>query len=93
MTLRQTLAHHASQLTLQPPWYVRLLGAAFLVGDIAMWLGEASPTSVLELGKHGLILAIGMAFFWPEGLRLVVNTARRFPLFDRRSSPRPPSGS
>ena len=73
------------RVTLRPPWFVRALGAAIIGADVWMWLAEHSPVETLELAKHGILLAVGLACFWPEGLILVANTARRLPFLNRRS--------
>lgn len=73
-----------------PPWYVRVFGMALLAVDAWWWLGESAPTTLLELAKHGILLAIGLACFAPEALILVINMSRRLPFFDRRKSLRPP---
>jgi hypothetical protein len=71
-----------------PPWYVRVFGVFAIASDGYVWLGESTPSSVLELVKHSIWLAIGLACFYPEGLLLVVNVARRLPFWDRRTRPR-----
>lgn len=77
-------------MTVSPPWFVRLFGVLLLAGDAYWWLSESHPTTIMELAKHGLLLAIGLACFYPEGLVLVSSTARRLPFLNRRSAPREP---
>lgn len=76
-------------VTTNSPWYVRIFGMSLLTVDTWWWLGESSPTTILELAKHGMLLAIGLACFAPRVLILVINSARRLPFFDRRSEKRP----
>lgn len=75
-----------------PPWYVRVFGVLVLSADVYWWLREATPSEwlkiLIELAKHGLLLAIGLACFYPEGLILVHNIIRRLPFFNRRTKPR-----
>lgn len=82
--------HRLRAIAHEPPWFVRALGGVIIIGDAYLWLSEHSPTTVLELGKHGILLAVGLACFYPEGLKQVGNVARRLPWFDRRSVPRDP---
>lgn len=82
------ISHALAKVTAQPPWFVRVFGVALLGVDAWWWLAEFSPTTLLEIAKHGLLLAIGLACFYPEALILVGNTARRLPFLNRRSAPR-----
>ena len=87
------ISAHVQRLVSQPPWYVRVFGVVLLCVDAWWWLSEFAPTTLLEIAKHGILLAIGLACFFPEALVLVGNTARRLPFFDRRNMPRPPKNS
>lgn len=82
------ISHALAKVTAQPPWFVRLFGVALLAVDTFWWLKEFSPTTLLEITKHGILLAIGLSMFYPEGLILVGNTARRLPFLNRRTQPR-----
>jgi hypothetical protein len=68
-----------------PPWFVRLFGALAIASDGYVWLGESTPVTALELAKHGIWLALGLACFAPEALILVGNTARKLPFLERRT--------
>ena len=87
------ISDHWHRITISPPWYVRLLGALIMIGDVAAWLIEHASPTAFELGKHGILLAIGLACFYPEGLRLVMGYAQRLPIFARRSQTKPDAPS
>lgn len=84
------ISAHVHRIVHTPPWFVRVFGVVLLGVDVFWWLGEHAPTTWPEIAKHGMLLAIGLACFYPEALILVGNTARKLPLFDRRTEPRPP---
>ena len=91
MTVRSSLATHLQRLSAAPPWYVRVLGGLIIAADGYVWLGEATPTTTLELVKHGILLLVGLSLFYPEAARSLMGFARKtLPLLDRRSAPRPP---
>lgn len=79
MTPRTSARIHAVTIGAEvPPWYVRLLGAVIILGDLYTWLGEGAHLTVLEIVKHGIILVIGMRLFYPEAARWVVNRGMTF---------------
>lgn len=89
MRMHPAISGAYRHVTTTPPWYVRVFGVALLSADVWWWHADHGVT-MLEFAKHGLLLAIGLACFFPEGLVMVTNTARRLPFFDRRAGPRPP---
>lgn len=89
MRLPVRISGAVDTLRREPPWYVRVFGMLVIASDGYVWLGESTPTTMLEIAKHGLWLAIGLACFYPEGLTLVTKTARQLPFLDRRAVRRP----
>lgn len=86
MTPRTSARIHAVTLgSSQPPWFVRALGALILVVDLYFWLGEGAHFTVMEFAKHGVILLIGMRFFYPEAARWVANKGMFFYTHKRRT--------
>lgn len=89
MSLRSRVSGAVRTTMQTPPWFVRLFGVLAIASDGYVWLGESTPATLLELAKHGIWLAIGLACFYPEGLALVIKSARQLPFFDRRIQRRP----
>lgn len=89
------ISHHLAQLAVAPPWYVRLLGAVFLLGSLGVYLLEATLArhveSSIELIGHLAFALLGVTMFYPEGAAKLMSFARKtVPLLDRRTNPRTP---